>query len=64
MVIPHFEMLMRPLLKYASDNMEHSFRDTIEFLAAEYNLSEEEKKELLPSGRMSIFDNRVGWTLL
>ena len=39
---------------------EHSYRDTIEFLAQKYNLSEDERKELLPSGRMPIFDNRVG----
>ena len=51
------------MLNYASDKQEHSYRDTIEFLANKYNLSEDERKELLPSGRMTIFDNRVGWTL-
>ena len=63
MVIPHFETLTTPMLNYASDKQEHSYRDTIEFLANKYNLSEDERKELLPSGRMPIFDNRVGWTL-
>ena len=62
MVIPDFEMMMKPMLNYASDKQEHSYRDTIEFLANEYNLSDNERKELLPSGRMPIFDNRVGWT--
>ena len=60
MVIPDFETLMKPTLIYASDKQEHSYRDSIDFLAKEYNLSDNEKKELLPSGRMSIFDNRVG----
>jgi restriction system protein len=63
MVIPDFEMLMRPMLNYASDAQEHSYRGTIEFLAHEYNLSDDERKELLPSRGMPIFDNRVGWTL-
>lgn len=63
MVIPHFEMLTAPMLNYASDKQERSYRDTIELLANKYNLSEDERKELLPSGRMPIFDNRVGWTL-
>jgi restriction system protein len=62
MVIPDFEMMMKPMLDYASDKQEHSYRDTIEFLAQKYNLSDDESKELLPSGGMPIFDNRVGWT--
>ncbi len=47
------------MLNYASDRHEHSCRDTIAFLAHEHNLSEDERKERLPSGRMSIFDNRI-----
>jgi restriction system protein len=62
MVIPDFEMMMKPMLDYASDKQEHSYRDTIEFLVQKYNLSDDERKELLPSGGMPIFDNRVGWT--
>lgn len=52
---------MFPLLKYASDGKEHSLREAIEALALEFNLSEDERKELLPSGQQPIFDNRVGW---
>ena len=43
MVIPDFEALTKPMLNYASDRQEHSYRDTVEFLAHEYNLSEERK---------------------
>jgi restriction system protein len=63
MVIPDFEMLTKPILRYASDKQEHYYRNIIEFLANEYNLTEAERKEYLPSGVMRIFDNRVGWTL-
>jgi restriction system protein len=62
MAIPDFQKIMLPLLMYSSDGQEHSLRETIEALADKFNLSEEERKELLPSGQQAIFDNRVGWT--
>jgi restriction system protein len=61
MAIPDFQSLMLPLLKYAKDRQEHSLRDGIEALAEEFELTEEERKELLPSGRQATFDNRVAW---
>ena len=60
-MIPDFQSIMLPLLKYAGDKKEHHIRDAIEVLANEFNLSEEERKELLLSGQQAIFDNRVGW---
>ena len=61
MAIPDYQTIMLPLLKYAAYNQEHSLRETIDFLAHEFNLSDEERKELLPSGSQATFDNRVGW---
>ena len=61
MPIPDFQSIMLPLLKFAGDGQEHSLRETIEALANEFNLTEEERSELLPSGQQAIFDNRVGW---
>jgi len=61
MTIPKYHELMLPLLKYASDQKEHSFRSAIKYLTEDLNLKEEEKRELLPSGNQPIFDNRVGW---
>jgi restriction system protein len=52
---------MLPLLKFAGDGQEHSIRETINYLAHEFNLADEERKELLPSGSQATFDNRVGW---
>jgi restriction system protein len=52
---------MSPLLAYTGDNNEHSLRDTAEYLAIHFNLTPEERQELLPSGHTAIFDNRVGW---
>lgn len=61
MAIPDFQSIMLPLLKFASDEKEHSVREAIEYLAKHFRLTEEEKKELLPSGQQYVFDNRVGW---
>lgn len=61
MAIPPFQDIMLPLLKFANDGNEHTPRETVEELAEEFNLSEEERQELLPSGRQATFDNRVAW---
>ena len=61
MAIPDFQTIMLPLLKFSSDRKEHSLREAIEFLADEFKLKEDERKELLPSGQQATFDNRVGW---
>jgi restriction system protein len=52
---------MLPLLSLAADGEEHRLRDAIEELADYFNLTEDERKELLPSGSQATFDNRVGW---
>lgn len=52
---------MLPILQLAADGKEHRFRTTVEELADQYNLTDEERSELLPSGGYPLFDNRVGW---
>ncbi|MCP9465295.1 MAG: restriction endonuclease [Nitrospira sp.] len=61
MAIPDYQSIMLPLLQFAADEQEHSLREAIESLAAEFGLTEEEKKELLPSGQQPTFENRVAW---
>ncbi len=61
MAIPDFQQIMLPLLVYARDRQEHSFRKTVEALADKFDLNELERKELLASGQQAIFTNRVGW---
>lgn len=61
MAIPDYQSIMLPLLEQISDNKEWVFRNVVEELAKKYSLTEEERKELLPSGQQPIFDNRVGW---
>ena len=61
MSIPDYQALMLPLLRLASDGAEHAMRDVVEALAEELKLTEEERRELLPSGRQARFANRVHW---
>ena len=60
-MIPDYQTLMLPLLKLVSDGQSHKYRNLIESLAVQYEVSDAERKELLASGNQSIFDNRVGW---
>nr|MCM0591225.1 restriction endonuclease [Gloeotrichia echinulata DEX184] len=61
MRIPDYQSIMLPLLQLLVDEKEHSLQESIEYLAEKFKLSDEARKELLPSGRQSAFDNRVGW---
>lgn len=61
MPIPDYQTLMLPVLRIASDGEEHRFRDAIETLAEQFQLTDEERREMLPSGGATLFDNRVGW---
>jgi restriction system protein len=60
--IPDFQSCMLPLLRLASDGTERALAEAREVLAAQMNLSPEDRAEILPSGRQPRFDNRVAWT--
>jgi restriction system protein len=61
MPIPDYQTIMLPLLNFICDEKEHRAREAVEALANYFDLSEEEKLELLPSGRQPTFNNRVSW---
>ena len=61
MAIPDYQTLMLPLLRFAADGSEHTTREAVEVLAAEFQLTATERNELLASGQQPIFNNRVGW---
>lgn len=60
--IPDFQTLMLPFLKLMGDGQTHHINEIQEILSIEFNLTEEDKEALLPSGRDKIMRNRVGWT--
>ena len=61
-MIPKYEEIMLPLLKYLSDGQEHGLSETHDALARQFKLTDKELRELLPSGKQTIFRNRVGWS--
>ncbi|MGK0618896.1 winged helix-turn-helix domain-containing protein [Meiothermus cerbereus] len=61
MPIPNYQRFMYPLLEMAADGEAHSMDEAYEVLAEKFNLTEEDRAELLPSGRQSRYENRVGW---
>ncbi len=61
MAIPDYQSIMLPLLKLTGDQQEHKMSEVTDTLADQFNLSEEERKVLIPSGTQSLFYNRVGW---
>ena len=61
MVIPDYQSVMIPLMRYASDRQVHSFAEACDHLARHFGLGEDALRELLPSGRYPVFRSRVGW---
>ena len=61
MPIPDYQTIMYPLLKITEDKKIHTKAEAVDALAKRFSLSEESRRELLPSGRQEKFDNRVGW---
>lgn len=61
MPIPDYQTCMLPLLQTAKDGAELTLRETVERLANEFKLTQEEQTELLPSGQQAVFANRVAW---
>lgn len=52
---------MLPLLRFAEDRSEHSLREATEAVSNSFGLTEDERNQLLGSGRKPIIDDRVGW---
>jgi restriction system protein len=61
MSIPDYQSLMRPLLAFAADDSEKKISDAINQLAVQLKLTDDERSQLLSSGKQSIFANRVYW---
>jgi restriction system protein len=60
MTIPDYQSLMLPVLRSAASG-EVRIADVIPRLGEQFGLTEEEQEQLLPSGRQTVFANRVHW---
>ena len=61
MTIPDFQSLMLPLLTFLADGKEHTTKDTLNYLADQFQLTDEQRQEMLPSRNQTVFYNRVTW---
>jgi len=61
MPIPEFHTLMLPMLECIADGKEYSVKEITELLANKFQLTQEDRNKLLPSGQQYYFENRMGW---
>ena len=61
MAIPDFQTLMKPLLVLSQN--EQKFQESIAQVSEDFSLTEEERDARVPSGRMSLMQNRVAWAI-
>ncbi|MDT8327172.1 MAG: winged helix-turn-helix domain-containing protein [Roseovarius sp.] len=59
-MIPDYQSLMKPVLELAASG-EVKISDAVTRLEEAFQLSEDERSELLPSGKQARFANRVHW---
>lgn len=62
MPVPTYDKLMRPILVRAT-KQPITRRSMNEAMAEEFQLSDEERAEMLPSGSSTFIANRVGWAM-
>ncbi len=61
MAIPDYQTLMLPVLQLLGDGQEHLLRNIVQQLSDQFGLSEDERRQLLPSGVSTTIGSRVGW---
>ena len=64
MPVPDFQSLMLPALEAFAGGREPPLSEVRERIAAAAGLSAEDVEEMLPSGRQSVFVNRVSWAVI
>jgi restriction system protein len=63
MAIPTFQDVMLPILKLIEDGQAHSVNEIIEYIEKEFELTDIEKLERIPSGKQRTIFNRVAWAI-
>lgn len=62
MPVPDFQTIMLPFLQNLSDGKKQSLNQVMENLANHFKLTPEDLALQVPSGKMGLFRNRVGWS--
>jgi restriction system protein len=61
MPIPKYYEMHKPFLEFIRDGQLHSLKELKMQMAEYFDLEDADLAELLPSGRQTIFVNRIGW---
>lgn len=61
MPIPKYYEMHKPFLEYLKDGQPHTLKELKGQVAHYFHLSDSDLAELLPSGRQTVFVNRIGW---
>lgn len=61
MAVPKFFEFFEGFLRAIEDGELHTAKEVREIISLQMHLSEEDRAEILPSGKQSKFDNRVAW---
>lgn len=61
MAVPKYYEMYKSFLKVLIDGKIHSIKEEKQQIIDDFQLTESEISELLPSGKQAIFDNRIGW---
>lgn len=63
MMIPDFQTVMLPVLDSLKSGTVIHAKEIRSNIAITFNLNDEEKQALLPSGKQTIINNRIGWAI-
>lgn len=61
MAVPDYQSFMRPLLEITSDKKDWRTGDLKDAVADHVGLTDEDRSEMLPSGKQLTYANRIGW---
>lgn len=61
MAIPKFYIFIKPFLTALGDGHNHTLKELKSIVAPALRLTASDMKEVLPSGRQTVFDNRINW---
>jgi restriction system protein len=64
MTVPNYQRFLLPTLQQLGNGEEHPVRKIYDLVANQFQLSEEDRQQLLPSGRQKTYQNRIGWAIL
>ena len=63
MSVPEFQNFMLPVLEIFNDKKEHTIKECKDAVIKYFSLSDNDIKELVPSGKQTLVENRVYWSI-